>query len=72
MSDIVPPVDEFYIGVYLYVTHSRRAEYELLGWIFAADLGPTHGSYSVLMEWPFYIEPVMPSDFAESEGDHGP
>lgn len=21
------------------------------GWCFAADLGPTHGTYSVLMEW---------------------
>ena len=33
-----------------YVRHEDRANYERDGWIFAAELGPTHGYYSVLME----------------------
>lgn len=33
-----------------YVRHEDRAAYERDGWIFAADLGPTHGYYAVLME----------------------
>ena len=33
-----------------YVRHEDRAAYERDGWIFAAELGPTHGHYSVLME----------------------
>ena len=34
-----------------YVRHADRAAYEAEGWIFSADLGPTHGQWSVLMEW---------------------
>lgn len=34
-----------------YVLHSDRAAYEEKGWRFAANLGPSHGSYSVLMEY---------------------
>ena len=33
-----------------YVRHEDRATYERDGWVFAAELGPTHGHYSVLME----------------------
>lgn len=38
-------------GVYRYVRHEQRAAYEAAGWAFAADLGPTHGAWSVLMRW---------------------
>ena len=31
--------------------------YEAAGWVFAADLGPTHGQWSVLMEWTGIGEP---------------
>lgn len=30
---------------------------EAAGWDFAADLGPTHGQWSVLMEWTGIGEP---------------
>lgn len=40
-----------------YVRHSDRPAYEAQGWVFAADLGPTHGQWSVLMRWPFEGEP---------------
>ncbi len=35
---------------YRYVRHADRPSYEAAGWVFAADLGPTHGQWSVLME----------------------
>lgn len=38
------------IRVFRYVRHEDRPAYERDGWIFAAELGPTHGYYSVLME----------------------
>ena len=38
-----------------YVRHEDKDAYERDGWIFAADLGPTHGHYAVLME---KIEPT--------------
>ena len=34
-----------------YVPHARIAEFEAKGWRFAADLGPTHGRWSVMMEY---------------------
>ncbi len=34
-----------------YVRHRDRPAHEASGWIFAADLGPTHGQWSVLMQW---------------------
>ena len=40
-----------------YVLHADRAAYEAAGWVFSADLGPSHGRYSVLMEWPFTDAP---------------
>ena len=33
-----------------FVRHHDRATYEAQGWVFAADLGPVHGCYSVLMK----------------------
>lgn len=39
-------------GIYRYVVYGRVPTYEALGWLFAADLGPVHGSWSVLMRWP--------------------
>ena len=33
-----------------FVRHEDRAAFEAQGWVFAADLGPVHGCYSVLME----------------------
>lgn len=35
-----------------YVRHVDRKLFEEAGWLVAADLGPTHGHWSVLMEWP--------------------
>lgn len=34
-----------------YVPHDHQPDYEREGWQFAADLGPTHGEYRVLMQW---------------------
>jgi len=34
-----------------YVRHSERAAHEAKGWRFVSDLGPTHGQWSVLMQW---------------------
>ena len=36
--------------IFKYVRHEDRENYERDGWIFAADLGPIHGHYAVLME----------------------
>lgn len=33
-----------------YVRHEDRTTYEHDGWVFVADLGPTHGQYATLME----------------------
>jgi hypothetical protein len=40
-----------------YVRYAEVPAYEASGWRFAADLGPTHGSYSVLMQWEGDGEP---------------
>lgn len=42
---------------YRYVRHHKIAEYEARGWIVCADLGPTHGQWSVMMEWTGPDEP---------------
>lgn len=47
-------------GVYRYVRHGERAAYEAAGWRFAADLGATHGRWSVLMAWAGAGAPVTP------------
>ena len=38
------------ISWFKYVRHRDVPAHEAAGWIFAADLGPTHGQWSVLME----------------------
>lgn len=38
-------------GVYRYVPLSKWLLWLAAGWKFAADLGPTHGEWSVLMWW---------------------
>ena len=43
-----------------YVPHDRVMDYLLAGWVYAADLGQTHGTYSTLMEWTLSEEPVLP------------
>ncbi len=45
------------IEFYRHVRHSERAAYEARGWRFAADLGPVHGEWSVLMIWAGEGEP---------------
>lgn len=45
---------------YKYVPHWQTAQYEELGWQFAANLGPPHGCYSVLYVWAGEGEPKMP------------
>lgn len=47
-----------------YVRHAERAAYEAMGWRFAADLGPTHGRWSVLMEWMGSGEPPQGKEAA--------
>lgn len=56
--------------VFRYVLHSRRSSYEALGWVFSADLGPTHGAYSCLMEWAGEGEPIEP-ETACARADEG-
>lgn len=45
------------VEYYRYVRHAEREAYEARGWAFAADLGPTHGAYSILMIWTGEGEP---------------
>jgi len=46
--------------IFRYVAHWRRSAYEACGWAYSADLGPTHGQYSCLMEWVGDGEPRSP------------
>jgi len=39
------------ISWFHYVRHQDIPIYKTAGWRFAADLGPTHGAYAVLMIW---------------------
>lgn len=48
------------IEFYRYVRHSERASYEAAGWRVAADLGATHGRWSVLMIWAGAGAPPLP------------
>ncbi|MGF7053971.1 hypothetical protein GGC47_003159 [Bosea sp. OAE752] len=36
-------------GLFRYVRHAKVDAYMRRGWMIAADLGPTHGTWSVLM-----------------------
>lgn len=47
-------------GTFAYVRHSQLLLALTLGWVWAADLGDTHGEWSVLMRWVGTGEPVMP------------
>lgn len=48
--------------IFMYVTHSRRAAFEALGWKFSAHLGRTHGMYSALYEWVGEGPPQFPTE----------
>lgn len=39
------------ISWFRFVRHAEVALYERRGWVAAADLGPVHGAWSVLMRW---------------------
>jgi hypothetical protein len=49
------------VAYYRYVTHSRRASYEAVGWLPTAVLEGHHGYWSVLMMWDGDGEPQEPS-----------
>jgi len=36
---------------YCYARIVRAEDYLRMGWLFVADLGPTHGAWSVLAVW---------------------
>lgn len=40
-----------------YVCHADVPAFEARGWVITADLGPTHGSYAVLMRYVGEGEP---------------
>ena len=46
----LPDDDGDEIRWFRYVRHEDRAAFEAQGWVFAANLGPVHGCYSILME----------------------
>lgn len=39
------------ISFFRYVPHFDVPRREAEGWVFAAELGPVHGHWSVLMRW---------------------
>lgn len=45
------------MSFYHYVRHSDIPAFEARGWVVCADLGPTHGSYAVLMRYAGEGEP---------------
>ena len=38
-------------GEYCYARIAHIEDYQLMGWVVVADLGPTHGAWSVLAVW---------------------
>lgn len=46
-------------GLFRYVRHSDAYAYMVRGWMVTADLGPTHGQWSVLM-WHYECGEVTP------------
>jgi hypothetical protein len=38
-------------GEYCYARIARIEDYQLMGWVVVAELGPTHGAWSVLAVW---------------------
>lgn len=47
-------------GIFHYVPHADRAEWEAAGWVHAADLGMPHSEYSALYKWVGGGKPVLP------------
>ena len=43
-----------------YVPWLRLNDWLQLGWLPVADLGPTHGEWSVLCEWLCNCPPIVP------------
>jgi hypothetical protein len=48
------------IRTFRYVPWDRLPDYLALGWIPVADLGPTHGRWSILCEWLCACECIEP------------
>jgi hypothetical protein len=44
---------------YCYALKSQARDYLELGWLFVADLGPTHGTWSVLAVWLCECRPAI-------------
>jgi hypothetical protein len=40
-----------------YVRHHDVGRFICSGWFPVSDLGPTHGVYSILMQWGGLVEP---------------
>lgn len=47
-------------GIYHYVPHAQREQWEALGWVYANDLGLPHNQYAVLYKWAGEGKPIMP------------
>lgn len=47
-------------GIYHYVPHASRTEWEALGWVYASDLGLPHNQYSALYKWAGQGKPIIP------------
>jgi len=43
-----------------FVPHDMIPDYEMLGWMRLAQLGPTHGKWSELVGWPCDCEVRVP------------
>lgn len=54
-------------GIYHYVPHPNRAEWEAQGWVHAADLGSPHSEYSSLYKWAGEGKPVIPYSAEERD-----
>lgn len=48
------------LRTFRYVSWNDLEDYLRLGWLPAADLGPTHGEWSTLCEWLCQCEQVTP------------
>lgn len=47
-------------GIFHYVPHADRAEWEEIGWVLASELGSPHGEYSALYKWAGKGKPIVP------------
>lgn len=48
-------------GLYRYARLTAADDFLKLGWCIAAELGPVHGYWSVLMFWPCSCAPKVPA-----------